>query len=115
MISGWLARYSWGMASDSLFCHGRGIVTGGGLGLAVWLGLFLLGSGPQKRADTLDRPRINPKAFLRDVVFRSAALQRHMRYRVILPASGGPGVRFPAVYLPRNPIANRASAASHNS
>jgi hypothetical protein len=36
---------------------------------------------------------------MRDVTFHSAALDRDMQYRIVLPASLGPDERTPAVYL----------------
>jgi len=46
-----------------------------------------------------DRPRLAPGVALRDVSFHSAALNREMQYRVLLPAAIPPGRSFPAVYL----------------
>jgi putative tributyrin esterase len=46
-----------------------------------------------------DRPRLTPRVALRDVTFRSAALDRDMQYRVVLPVSVTPGQRLPVVYL----------------
>ena len=46
-----------------------------------------------------DRPRLNSKVILRDVIFRSAALGREMRYRVVLPASLAANQKLPVAYL----------------
>jgi len=46
-----------------------------------------------------DHPRLTPKVVLRDVSFHSAALNREMSYRVLLPAAMPPGTKLPAVYL----------------
>lgn len=46
-----------------------------------------------------DHPRLTPKVVLRDVTFHSAALNRDMPYRVVMPASVAPGQRLPVVYL----------------
>lgn len=45
------------------------------------------------------RPRLTPGVALRDVTFRSAALDRDMKYRVLLPAEIPSGRPLPAVYL----------------
>ena len=46
-----------------------------------------------------DRPRLTPNVALRDVTFHSAALNRDMRYRVVMPARFSPGSKFPVIYL----------------
>ena len=46
-----------------------------------------------------DHPRLTPKVVPRDVSFHSAALNRVMSYRVLLPAAMPPGTKLPAVYL----------------
>jgi S-formylglutathione hydrolase FrmB len=46
-----------------------------------------------------DHPRLIPQVVLRDITFRSAALNRDMQYRVVLPASVPPGHKLPVVYL----------------
>jgi putative tributyrin esterase len=46
-----------------------------------------------------DHPRLTPNVAMRDVTFRSAALNRDMQYRVVLPANIVNGTRLPAVYL----------------
>jgi putative tributyrin esterase len=47
----------------------------------------------------LDRPRLIPGVDLRDVTFHSAALDRDMQYRVLLPAKIPSGQSLPVVYL----------------
>jgi putative tributyrin esterase len=63
--------------------------------------LLLLSAGCRKKEGSLppDHPRITSNTVLRDVTFHSAALNRDMPYRVILPASVAPGQKLPAVYL----------------
>lgn len=46
-----------------------------------------------------DRPRLTAKVMMRDVSFHSAALNRDMPYRVVMPASLPSGSRIPVVYL----------------
>jgi len=46
-----------------------------------------------------DRPRLTPNVVLRDIRFRSAALNRDMQYRVVMPAIMAAGAKLPAVYL----------------
>jgi pimeloyl-ACP methyl ester carboxylesterase len=46
-----------------------------------------------------DHPRLTPKGALRDVIFRSTALNREMQYRVLAPADIAPGTKLPVVYL----------------
>jgi putative tributyrin esterase len=46
-----------------------------------------------------DHPRLTPKVTMRDVVFHSAALNRDMPYRVVLPASVAAGQELPVVYV----------------
>jgi S-formylglutathione hydrolase FrmB len=55
----------------------------------------------KKRAEETQRdaPRLTPKVTMRDVTFRSAALQRDMQYRVVMPASIPPGSNLKVVYL----------------
>jgi len=52
-----------------------------------------------KEALPPDHPRITANIVLRDVTFRSAALNRDMPYRVILPSSIRPAQKLPVVYL----------------
>jgi putative tributyrin esterase len=47
----------------------------------------------------LDHPRLASNVAMRDVTFRSAALNRDMQYRVVLPTSAPAGATFPVVYL----------------
>ncbi|PYV62990.1 MAG: hypothetical protein DMG95_08075 [Acidobacteria bacterium] len=45
-----------------------------------------------------DQPRLTRNVTMRDVAFRSTALDRDMQYRVVLPATIVPGRKLPAVY-----------------
>jgi putative tributyrin esterase len=46
-----------------------------------------------------DHPRLTSKVVMRDATFYSAALNRDMPYRVVLPANIAPGQKLPVVYL----------------
>ena len=46
-----------------------------------------------------DHPRLTPNVTMRDVTFQSAALNREMQYRVVLPANIPAGQKLPVVYL----------------
>src|SRR5271167_1394291 len=63
--------------------------------------MLLLSAACRKKeaAEQPDHPRLTPSVSLHDVTFRSAALNRDMQYRVVLPVSLAPGQRLPAVYL----------------
>jgi putative tributyrin esterase len=61
--------------------------------------LVLLTSCDAKQAERLDHPLLSSKVFMRDVIFRSPALGREMRYRVLLPASVAAGENLPVTYL----------------
>jgi len=60
---------------------------------------LLLAACNRKQEVQPDRPRLTPNVAMRDVTFRSAALNRDMQYRVVLPASIAAGAKLPAVYL----------------
>jgi len=66
--------------------------------LAIIL-LFFAGCRKRDAAQQADNPRLTPNVVLRDVTFRSAALNRDMQYRVVLPLVVAPGQRLPVVYL----------------
>jgi S-formylglutathione hydrolase FrmB len=53
----------------------------------------------QEGASQPDHPRLTPNVVLRNVTFRSAALNRDMQYRVVSPSSLAPAQRLRAVYL----------------
>jgi putative tributyrin esterase len=53
----------------------------------------------RKQVAQPDRPRLTPNVAMRDVTFHSAALNRDMQYRVVLPASIPAGSKLPVVYL----------------
>ncbi|SPE45132.1 putative Esterase [Candidatus Sulfotelmatobacter sp. SbA7] len=63
------------------------------------LSLLLSACKRQKVEGPPDRPQLTPSVTMRDVTFQSAALNRDMRYRVVLPASIGAGAKLPVVYL----------------
>lgn len=46
-----------------------------------------------------DHPRLTSQVAMRDVTFHSAALNRDMPYRVVLPATIAPGEKLPVIYL----------------
>lgn len=52
-----------------------------------------------KQAPVLDHPRLTPEVKMWDVTFYSAALQRTMPYRVVLPAHYNSGEKLPVIYL----------------
>jgi S-formylglutathione hydrolase FrmB len=60
---------------------------------------LLLTSCDNKRKAQPDHPRLFPTVAMKDVIFRSAALNREMQYRVVLPATVAAGRKLPVVYL----------------
>jgi len=62
------------------------------------ISVFLAACNKKQEAPP-DRPRLTPNVAMRDVTFRSAALNRDMQYRVVLPASVAVGAKLPVVYL----------------
>jgi S-formylglutathione hydrolase FrmB len=60
---------------------------------------FSVGCSRKTKEATPDHPLLTPKVVMRDVAFRSAALNRTMRYRVLLPANIPAGTRLPVMYL----------------
>src|SRR5260370_12834416 len=60
--------------------------------------LLSLAACNKKKAEP-DHPRLTPKVDMRDITFHSAALNRDMQYRVILPASIARGEKLPVIYL----------------
>jgi S-formylglutathione hydrolase FrmB len=60
--------------------------------------LFLTACSKKQEAKP-DHPRLTPNVAMQDVTFRSAALNRDMQYRVVLPASIVAGAKLPVVYL----------------
>jgi putative tributyrin esterase len=60
---------------------------------------FLATSCSKKPEASPDHPRLTPNVTMQDVTFRSAALNRDMQYRVVLPKSIAAGARLPVVYL----------------
>ena len=67
--------------------------------LAVLLCYFSLTACSKKETPVVDHPRLAPAVKMWDVSFYSAALQRTMPYRVVLPADYKPGEKFPVIYL----------------
>jgi putative tributyrin esterase len=67
--------------------------------LVLLAAMLLLLACKKKQVPQPDHPRLTPQVTLRDVTFRSAALNRDMQYRVILPASALPGQKLPVVYV----------------
>lgn len=65
--------------------------------LMAALSVLSLWSGCKK--DQSDHPRLTPQTRIQDITFHSAALNRDMPYRVVLPANIPAGQKLPAVYL----------------
>jgi putative tributyrin esterase len=63
------------------------------------ISLLLSACNRKKQEAQPDHPRLTPNVAMRDVTFRSAALNRDMQYRVVLPASIAAGAKLPVVYL----------------
>jgi putative tributyrin esterase len=70
-------------------------------GRALLAVILLLSTSCKKKetAEQPDLPRLTPNVVLHDITFRSAALNRYMQYRVVLPRSVAPGQQLPAVYV----------------
>src|SRR5437899_12599129 len=63
--------------------------------LAAW---GITASRPKPSPPIADHPRLAPGLVMRDVTFRSHALQRDMQYRVLMPESPGQG-KLAVIYL----------------
>ena len=63
------------------------------------LSLLLAACSRGKQEAKADRPRLTPNVTMRDITFHSAALNRDIQYRVVLPASPVAGAKMPVVYL----------------
>ncbi len=61
--------------------------------------VLLLVACNRKEEAQPDNPRLTPNVTMRDVTFHSAALNRDIPFRVILPASIPSGQKLPVVYL----------------
>jgi putative tributyrin esterase len=61
--------------------------------------LVLTSCKKKEPAPQPDHPRLTPNVVLRDVTFRSVALNRDMQYRVVSPASVAVASRLPVVFL----------------
>src|SRR3954452_16806617 len=64
----------------------------------LFLALGLI-SCSHEQPPALDRPRLTPAVKMIDVSFHSAALNRNMPYRAILPVSIAANQKLPVVYL----------------
>jgi putative tributyrin esterase len=70
------------------------------LAFQVCVAVLSLASCNRKEVEAQpDSPRLTPKVTMRDVTFRSAALDRDIQYRVIFPANMTAGEKLQAVYL----------------
>jgi S-formylglutathione hydrolase FrmB len=67
--------------------------------LILCIAFALIGCEPKTSPAPPDHPRLTPNVALRDVTFRSAALNRDMPYRIILPATVPSGKKLPVLYL----------------
>jgi S-formylglutathione hydrolase FrmB len=67
--------------------------------LLVGILLFSAACKRQPKDAPPDHPRLTPNVVMRDVEFRSAALNRTMRYRVVLPAVVFGEDKLPTLYL----------------
>jgi putative tributyrin esterase len=67
--------------------------------LGMWPLLLPVASCHKEPLSRPDHPYIASGVVLRDVIFRSPALNRDMPYRVFLPEHVSPGDKFPVVYL----------------
>jgi putative tributyrin esterase len=61
--------------------------------------VLLLLAGCRKHQQQSDQPRLTPNVTMHDVTFHSAALDRDMPYRAVLPAKVVAGQKLPVVYL----------------
>lgn len=64
--------------------------------------LLLVTSAPslaEKKAAAIKNPQKHQRSLVSDAVFHSAALERDMHYRVLLPHNYDNGGRFPVLYL----------------
>ena len=66
---------------------------------AVLLCSFSLVACNKNESPVIDKPRLTPEVKMWDVTFHSAALQRTMPYRVVLPAGYNSGRKLPVIYL----------------
>lgn len=67
--------------------------------LTVCCSLLLLSACRRDQSPAPDSPRLTVNVTMRDVTFHSAALNRDMPYRVILPKTIAPNQKLPVVYL----------------
>jgi S-formylglutathione hydrolase FrmB len=71
------------------------------LPIALLISLLLLHTACTGKAEQsfLDTPRLTPNVEMRDITFHSAALERDMHYRALLPKGLVSGQKLPVVYL----------------
>lgn len=81
--------------------HGRIVqnVTKSFLAITVGTVVVSLACNRKSSEPAPDRPRLAANVVLHDVRFHSAAMNREMPYRVLMPASIPPGTKLPVVYL----------------
>jgi putative tributyrin esterase len=63
------------------------------------ISLLLTACHRKKQEAQADRPRLTPNVAMRNVIFHSAALNRDMQYRVVMPIGIAAGAKLPVVYL----------------
>ncbi|HEY6252592.1 MAG TPA: alpha/beta hydrolase family protein [Candidatus Angelobacter sp.] len=68
-------------------------------GVAIFSLLMLMAGCKKEQAAQPDHPRLTQPTKFQDVTFRSAALNRDMPYRIVLPTVIPPGHKLPTVYL----------------
>ena len=69
------------------------------LALFLFAALTVVSCGKSRREEPPDHPRLTPGVKMIDVTFHSAALDRDMQYRTILPANVAGDQKFPVLYL----------------
>src|SRR5450755_3557955 len=68
-------------------------------GLIFFGVVLLLAACGKEEKSRPDHPRLTLKVAMQDVIFHSAALNRDMQYRLILPVDRPFGHKLPVVYL----------------
>jgi len=67
--------------------------------LIFYFAIALICCEPKTPPVTPDHPRLTPNVTLHDITFHSAALNRDLPYRVILPSAVPTGKKLPVLYL----------------
>ena len=67
--------------------------------LAAFFAMGLVSCAKSKPDEAPDRPRLTTNVKMVDIRFHSAALNREMPYRVVLPATVAAGQKLPVLYL----------------